>query len=292
LAKDVHFFDNKPFIMNEEGGFGGGSTPTQFVGRNRSTSAKIIYYLKKRHTFGKMTMEIQDMEGNKVLDITPGKTKGINVVTWNFVIKQPKMAKGKTFVFGGFTSPRVPAGNYQVVMTKGKNTYTQNLVLQYDPTSLLTAAERKEKHEITMKLYDMSQELAYFVYEIDENISKAEEISKDNQSAAKVAQPVITELNNLKETLVITTGDNYVSSAEPQLREKLGDIYSKVASSYDKVSITEKQNMKLIEDRFNKAKEDYGVIKKKRIGKMNIFIEKNGLKAVELLSYEDFLKKS
>ena len=138
----------------------------------------------------------------------------------------------------------------------------------------------------------MSQELAYFVYEIDENIAMAEEISKDNKSAGKVAQPVISELNSLKETLVITTGDNYVSSAEPQLREKLGDIYSKVASSYDRVSITEKQNMKLIEDRFNKAKEDYGVIKTKRIGKMSSFIEKNGLKPVELVSYEDFLSKS
>ena len=143
-----------------------------------------------------------------------------------------------------------------------------------------------------MKLYDMSQELAYFVYEIDENIAKAEEISKDNKSASKTAQPVISELNTLKETLVITTGDNYVGSAEPQLREKLGDIYSKVASSYDKVSITEKQNMKLMEDQYKEAKESYEKIKSKRISKMNSFIEKNGLKPVELLSYEDFLKKS
>ena len=120
LAKDVHFFESEPYIMNEEGGFGGGSTPTQFIGANRSSSAKIIYYLKKRHTFGKMNMEIQDMDGNKVIDISPGKTKGINVVTWNYMIKQPKMAKGKTFVFGGFTSPRVPAGKYQISMTKGK----------------------------------------------------------------------------------------------------------------------------------------------------------------------------
>ena len=288
LAKDVHFFQTEPFIMNEEGGFGGGSTPTQFVGANRSTSAKIIYYLKKRHTFGKMTMEVQDLEGNKVIELSPGKTKGINVVTWNYMTKQPKMAKGKTFARGGFVSPRVPAGMYNIVMTKGKQSYTHQIELQYDPESLLTSAEREEKQRITMKLYDMSQELAYFVYEIDEQIKKAEEVSQ--KGGQKVAQPALDELNSLKETLVITTGDNYVGAAEPQLREKLGDIYSKVATSYDKVSSTEKQNMKLMEDNFTEAKGSYEKIKGKQIKKMNSFIEKNELKPVELLSFEDFLE--
>ena len=51
-------------------------------------------------------MEIQDMDGKKIVDISPGKSKGINVVNWNFSIKNPKVAKGKTFSFGGFTSPR------------------------------------------------------------------------------------------------------------------------------------------------------------------------------------------
>ncbi|ELR71655.1 hypothetical protein C900_02391 [Fulvivirga imtechensis AK7] len=290
LQKDVHFFASKPTIMVEESGFGGGSTETQFVGPNPSKAARIVYYLKKRHTFGKMNMEIKDNGGNTVMELTPGKSKGINVVTWNYMIRQPKVAKGKTFSFGGFTSPRVPAGTYKVVLTKGKDTYETDLVLEYDPSSLLTAAEREEKHNITMKLYNMNEELAYVVYEMDEYIARAESLMKEDAKAKKTAEAVAKSLNDLKDTMVITKGDNYVGSAEPQLREKLSDLYSKIASGYEKPSASEMQNLQLLEERFNKAKADFNKIKEKEVSKMNTYIQKNNLKPVELKSFEDFLK--
>jgi hypothetical protein len=40
--------------------FGTTATELEFVGNNPSSSAQIIYYLKKRHTLGKMDLEIQD----------------------------------------------------------------------------------------------------------------------------------------------------------------------------------------------------------------------------------------
>jgi len=49
-----------------------------------------------------MTLEIQDLEGNKITTLSPGKSKGINIVNWSYSIKQPKVSKGKTFSFGGF----------------------------------------------------------------------------------------------------------------------------------------------------------------------------------------------
>ncbi|MCB0374412.1 MAG: hypothetical protein KDD04_00680, partial [Sinomicrobium sp.] len=82
LQKDVHFFNAKPTVMKEESGFGGASTELQFVGPNPSDAARIIYYLKKRHTFGKMTMEILNDKGEKVATLSPGKSKGINIVNW------------------------------------------------------------------------------------------------------------------------------------------------------------------------------------------------------------------
>jgi len=110
MNKDLYFFTTKPTTIAETNGFGGASTETQFVGENPSKAARIIYYLKKRHTLGKMSLEIQDANGNKITEIGPGKSKGINVVEWNYNTKPPKVATAKTFAFGGFTSPRVPAG--------------------------------------------------------------------------------------------------------------------------------------------------------------------------------------
>ena len=70
-------------------------------------------------------------------------------------------------------------------------------------------------------------------------------------------------------TLVITTGDNYVGSAEPQLREKMADLYSKIADSYDKPSNAELESLAVIEERFEKAKEVYENSEEKLGLKMN-----------------------
>ena len=272
MQKNVHFFESKPTVINEESSFSGNfGTETQFVGSNKTKNAQIKYYLKKRHTFGKMLMEIQDMNGNTIIELGPGKSKGINIVNWGGKIKQPKVAKGKTFSFGGFTSPTVPAGTYKAVMTKGKETYEHVFELVYDSRSPLTEEERKFKHETTMKMYDMTQELAYLVYELDKMIA---------QSEADKNVKMVAKLNDLKETLVITTGDNYVGSAEPQLREKMADLYSKLADNYDKPTSSEIENLSIISERFEKAKTDFAKLKKK-------FKAKEGF---DLMTFEAFLE--
>ena len=272
LTKNVHFFDTPETVINETGGFSGSfGGETQFVGPNKTKNVQIKYYLKKRHTFGKMTMEIQDMDGNLISELGPGKSKGINIVNWNYTRKQPKVAKGKTFSFGGFTSPQVPEGSYKAVLKKGKDTYEHVFNLVYDKKSPLTAADRELKNSTTMQLYNMTQELAHMVYEVDEILVNAES-NNDTKTLSK--------LNTLKETLVITTGDNYVGSAEPQLREKMADLYSKVATNYDKPSNAELENIKVIVNRFNEAKKDFVKMKTKYLKK----------RPLELKSFEAFLE--
>jgi len=272
LAKKVHFFKSKPTTIYEGSGFAGSfGAETQFVGSNPSRAVQLKYYLKKRHTFGKMVMEIQDMNGNVIKTLGTGKSKGINIVKWNYRIKQPKVAKGKTFSFGGFTSPTVEAGIYKAVLKKGKETYEQKFVVVYDKNSDLTEEDRAFKHKTTMKLYDMTQDLAYMVYELDAISEKATALNNSN---------LATKLNDLKETLVITTGDNYVGSAEKQLREKLSDIFSKIAGSYDKPSSAELESIEIIEDRFNKATKVYNKIKKKV----------KFLNELKLKSFDEFVK--
>lgn len=289
MNKELHFFTAKPTTIAETNGFGSTSTETQFIGENPSSAARIVYYLKKRHTLGKMTLEIQDANGNKVTELGPGKAKGINVVEWNYNMKPPKMAAAKTFAFGGFTSPRVPAGTYKVVIQKGKETYTNDLVIQYDPKSEISLADRKLQEEATKKLYDMSQELAYMVYTLDEYVKIAETVKARNAQSAKVATPLITELTKLKETLVVTKGDNYVGAAEPQLREKMAELYSKVANSYYQPNQAELSNLEAIESRFNTGKVDYKKIKDKHLNKV-IANSKDGVQPLVLKTFEEFLQ--
>ena len=266
LSKKIHFIDTKPAVLSDASGFSGSfGAETQFVGQNASTSPQIKYILPKRHTFGKMIMEIKDMEGNVISTLTPGKSKGINIVNWPGNIKNPKIAKGKTFSFGGFASPRVPAGKYNAVITKGKETYEHTFEVIYDDRTGLSASERELKHSTTMKMYNMTQELAYIVYKLD--------LIVESPSTSKKLK---ASLNSLKETLVITTGDNYVGTAESQLREKMADLYSKIATSYDKPSNNELENLKIVETRFNKAKTDFIKLEKKA-------------KDIQFKSFQEFL---
>ncbi|MEZ4779391.1 MAG: hypothetical protein R2786_08450 [Flavobacteriaceae bacterium] len=293
LLKDVAFFETKPFTMIEQSGFSGNfGGETQFVGPNRSTAARISYYLKKRHTFGKMELEIQDMQGNKVTSLSPGKSKGINVVTWNFNSAAPKMAEAKTLSFAGFTPKRVPAGKYKVVLTKGKETYEQVIELNYDETSLATLEERKEQEALTNTLFTMVEDLAFMVHELGETQKTAQWVVENNPKGKKDAQKLYDALEVLRKELVITTGDNYVASAEPELREKMGELYANVASSYDQVSGAQKQNFKLISEEFENAKRKFQAIKDKEGKKFNDFLDKNNLEKPTIQIKEDFLKKT
>ena len=261
LSSKLHFFSEDSYIMNDYSGFSDNfGRETQFVGENPSFDCQIKYLLPKRHTFGKMTFEIQDMNGNLLSKLGAGKSKGINIVNWNYTIKQPKIAKGKTFSFGGFTSPRVAAGTYKAVIKKGRDTYEKEFDVVYDQNTGLNSDEREMQHEVVMKMYNMVQDLAYLVYKLDA-------ILVDEKTSKKTA----SKLNELKETLVITTGDNYVGMAKRQLREKMADLYSKIASSYDKPSENELNNLSLIEDEFNRAKIKFSKLKKKvKIGDLSL----------------------
>ncbi len=292
LAEDVHFFKTEPFVMTEDSGFSGSfGAETQFVGANKSTSARIIYYLQKRHTFGKMTMEIQDMQGNKITTLSPGKSKGINVVEWDFNTTNPKMAAAKTMAYGGFTSPRAPAGKYKVVLTKGKDTFEHTIETKYDEKSITTVADRKEQEALTQEMFEMVEDLAYMVYEIGQTQSKAKEVIDAGGKGVKEAQTLWDALENLRTDLVVTTGDNYVASAEPELRERMGELYSNIATNYDNVSGRLMQNYELIKDEFATEQARYATIMDKEGKKFMKALDKAGMEAPEIKSKEEFLKK-
>jgi len=273
MQKKLHFFNAKPTVIDEEASFSGSfGAETQFVGYNETTAAQIKYHLKKRHTFGKMSMVILNAKGDTISELGPGKTKGINIVNWNYTMKQPKVAKGKTFSFGGFTTPTLPAGKYTVRITKGKDVFEHPLVLVYDPKSIISVNDRNSKQEAVMDMYNMIESLAYDVYCVDAYLTYA----KDKKS-----KKLISKLDALKETMVITSGDNYVGASEPQLREKMTDLFQRVESNPGAPSSNELESWLQIKKRYNTTKEALSKIEKKyKLGK-----------GLSLKTKEQYLKK-
>lgn len=280
LAKKVHFFEPKPGVIDESISFNDSFGTLEYIGPKADKSAKVVYYLQKKHVFGKTKMEVFDKDDNLIAELPVSKAKGINTVSWNGKLKRPKIAKAKTFTFGGFTTPRAPAGEYKVVFTKGKEKYESKMILKTDPDSSYTDAEREALHKTTMKLYNMTEDLAYLVYKIDGHIDAGADKSDKN------SQSMVKKLNALKETLVITTGDNYVGSVDKQLREKITDLYAKVAGAFAAPSAPELTNLKILEDQLNDAKKQYEKISQSSIKK---FLKAGN--TVEILPFEEFLKQ-
>ncbi len=268
LSQKLYFFKDDNYIISDLGGFTDSfGRETQFFGPNSNLNAQIKYLLPKRHTFGKMTMEIFDENGKSVINLSPGKSKGMNFVSWNYRMKQPKVAKGKTLARGGLSSPRVKEGRYELVITKGKDSFTKSIYIKDDPNTDLDSDGKKLKHDTTMKLYNLSEELAYTVYTIDEILS-SDNFKKGTKN----------KLQTLKESLVITTGDNYVGMAKNELREDLLDLFSKISTSYDKPSQNDMDNLNLVVEEYDNLKSEYDKI-----------IRKLDINQLELLSFDDFL---
>jgi hypothetical protein len=197
-----------------------------------------------------MTMEIQDLNGKTLKNIVPGKNKGINIAQWDMTIKQPKTAKGKTFTP---SAPlRLKADKYKAVIFKGNDKFEQEFELKYDESIGLSINDREFKNNTLTKMYSMIEELAYMVYELDIILESV----KDKKNPYNTFE-------TFKKTLVVTTGDNYVGRPDPQLREDLGSLYSKMAESYDKPSNAELENLKLIESKFTIAKSQFEKLKSK-----------------------------
>ena len=289
LKSNLTFFETKPFTISEKSNFGGTASENQFVGDNPSSNAKISYFLPKRHTFGKMVAEIVDMNGNLVSKLEAGKQKGINTIEWGFNALAPKVAKGKGFSAAG--APTVKAGKYKVKISKGSEVFEKEIEVQYDPNSTFTLNDRAEQQRITQELFNFVQDLAYFVYQIDQWDDKVEEFKKKNSSPNKTVDKLAVELDALRDKLVVTKGDNYVGAGEPQLREKLNDIYGTISSYYGAPSSTQLENIASLKKQFDSAKTEFEKIKTGNLKAFEKILEKNTtVQKPAIVGFEEFLK--
>lgn len=291
ISEEVHFMDMPTFYMDEESTFGGTSGETQFVGANPSTGARIAYFMAKRHTFGKMRMKILDKDGNFVANLSPEKKKGLNLVYWNFNGSAPKTAGGKVFSQGGGFAPRVVAGTYTIVIEKGKETFQTTIEVAYPKNSVFTLAERKSQESLTRELFDLNEELAYLVYELEEWTKHANEQAKAQPSTAKVATKLATTMEALRAELVITTGDNYVGRAENKLREDLGEVYATIGTNYGPPTSSDLAGVDLIKEKMQEARTKMEAIRSGDLKKYTALLTKQKIAFPVLENFEEFIKK-
>jgi hypothetical protein len=141
-----------------------------------------------------------------------------------------------------------------------------------------------------MKLYAMNEQLASMVDQLDAMRDGAADRLAKNAKLKKMVEPSLKEFDALKETLVVTKGDNYVGAAEPQFREKLASLFSEISGYAGRPSNAQMANVKVLEERFNDAKTKIEGFKTNQLTKLNAQLLKLKMEEIKLRSLEEFLK--
>ncbi|PPK88725.1 photosystem II stability/assembly factor-like uncharacterized protein [Neolewinella xylanilytica] len=216
LERDTFFFSERGAAGGNEYGGGG-----MYRGPNPSDDLNILYYANRRHTFGKMFVNIYH-EGKLIRTLQAGKGAGLNVVSLPTTLEKPKAppSDNRSAQFGTMYGPRLPAGAYQVALVKGRDTFQTEIVLAVDPESPYTENARADQYALLMQLFSDSEELAY-LHEVLERVWKQAKEADLSDLAQRAAA--------LQANIVFTGGDGYVDEGE-KIGEKVSQLYSAVSS--------------------------------------------------------------
>ncbi|TAF66937.1 MAG: hypothetical protein EAZ55_04525 [Cytophagales bacterium] len=289
--KEVHFFETKPTLIGNPIGAEVYSNPGEYVGASKSNSVKIIYYLKKRHNFGDMFLEILDANGKVISKLPASKNIGLNIVEWQPNLKVPKTAIGQTITFGGLFAPAAPEGTYTVKMTKGKETYTSTLVLQLDSKMPYSKEEIQERQRVGMRLYEMMEELAYLADNVQTMQREAQDRAQKDPKLAKNLEAFAKELDEFNQTLVITKGNWYTETQEDKLRERISNLYMAVWTYPGKPGNAQVESLTILEEELSAAKKKGEELKTKKLPSINSQLSKAGQPEIKLLTWEEFKAK-
>src|SRR5215813_141463 len=178
-----------------------------FVGSNSPQAATITYYLKERHVFGDMKLDIDNAEGKLMATLPAGKRKGLNRVQWFMRQKPPKVPPSPNLAGPALTGPMVPEGVYTVKLIKDKDTFTGQVRVVPDPASPHSAADRALQAQTLRKLYDMQERLAFINEVVMDASNQARERARKmdkSEALAKDLDTFATRLDDLHKTLVAT----------------------------------------------------------------------------------------
>ncbi|HEX7487076.1 MAG TPA: hypothetical protein VF332_13055 [Vicinamibacterales bacterium] len=232
LDAEAAFLDARPqWMVNGTSDFGFNGDG-EFVGRSPAEAAVITYYLKKRHLFGDLKVEIYDAAGKMLASINGGKRKGINRVEWPMRSDPPRFAPGSGIIpnLYALMGPRALEGTYTVKLVKGKDTYTTQIRLVPDPRSKATAADRRAQREVVDQLFAIVERSTDLIQGIagmrDQATARAGRLPAADPLRKRLE--VFAAAMEKQRTALVATSKGEGISGDERLREELGTLYGNV----------------------------------------------------------------
>ncbi len=230
MAQEAVFVQAKPAQQRlpANGGWPEGSAA--FAGSNPPDAALITYYQSKRHIFGKMKLEIFDSQGKLVDTLPPNSRRGISRVEWPMRLKAPHVPPAATAAFEAAEGPRVLPGTYTVKMTRGKETYSTQLVVELDPRAKFTIEDRKLEFDAAMRLHRLLGEMSFGVDRINgvhnALVERGAKLKGDAVFSRRM-QEFAGKVEAMRKKIVATTEGGAITGEE-RIREKTTQLYGAI----------------------------------------------------------------
>ncbi|HRG09638.1 MAG TPA: hypothetical protein PLJ08_13775, partial [Cyclobacteriaceae bacterium] len=292
MAKTFHFLETKPTILSETGGSTRNPSPGDdvFYGENPNPLPRVVYYMNKRHTFGKMAIEIYDLDGTLMKEIPAGKSAGINIVDLVLTRDRPRIPPSDTreAVGGALFGPMLQAGTYKVKVIKGKEEFWGSFTLQYPENSVYTMAERKLQYETTMKLFKQAEDLAYVYAAQIDLLNQSKERIQKFPKLSKTFNPLIKELETQNNAIAFKGGDFYIAT-ERRLTEEVAELYGTVRSYPGRPGISQLERVDNLSLKVAEIQKTFEAIKNLKVKKINSTVAGDKLvQPLKVLSEQEF----
>lgn len=290
LESDVAMLPSRPTKMLIPAGAQEFPGDDQFVGANPASGARITYYLKRRHLFGDLKVEVLAKDGTVLKTLPGGKRKGINRVSWNMRKKGPKVAPAASLVpqMWSFFGPQVAEGDYTVRLTKGKKTYEGKIRLVMDPRADYTAKGRALQDQTVSRLYTMVERLTYVVdslLDAKKQAEKAMATATPGGDAAKALQAFIGKLEAFRKTLVATRKGGFLAGEE-QLREHLTSLYGSVNGYEGRPTDSQLSRMEVLDKTLRDSEAKQSELLGSALEELNNTLQTGGLDKVKALTHD------
>ena len=271
LDRDAAFLPTRPSTMVMPVTEVGFNSDAEFVGRSPAESAVITYYLKQRHLFGDLRVEVYDARGTLVSSLAGGKRRGINRVDWPMRWRAPRMAPGTGAIPSLFAlmGPRVLEGAYTVKLVRGSagsprpeavegrdsGVLETQIRLVPDPRSPDSAADRAAERETALQLYAHVERLAVLVNRLDQARNQAQSRAEKMPAGDPLRKRLETfaaALDDQRGALVSMKQGEGIS-ADEKLREELGMLYGNVNGFEGRPTASQLNRMTVLAKRLDEA---------------------------------------
>jgi hypothetical protein len=291
LESTAYVMDSRPSPITVPVGSQDFPGDGDFVGANPTEAATITYYLKDRHVFGDLKIEIYNAEGKLMATLPAGKRKGINRVHWFMRQKPPKVPPAPNLAGPALFGPMVPEGVYTVKLIKDKETFTGQVKVIADPASPHSSADRALQAQTIRKLYEMQERLAFVDDVVTTSRDQARERAKklEGDALGKELEAFADRLEALHKTLVATREGPI--TGEEQLRERIVELYGWVSQYGGRPTESQLARIPVLEKEIDARNAEFEAIIGRELGGVNSKLAAKKLDAIRVQTKEEWDKK-